>query len=1052
MSYLQLFTLIAAMSGPDALPSYLPRYDLVIDLDTAAHFVRVRQTATWINPHPTPTDRVVFNAHSRYVVPSNELGLTAKTLEILRVQPSEAMGIKEPALHITSITVGGKPRPYSYEGDTKTFLVVALERPIAQGQSVTLVLDFTFNLPQKMGRWGQWRGLTYLSNWLPVFAFYGDEVKHFQTLSGGGKWQPTPFIPWHQPFFNEAGIYTARVTLPECEHVAVSGKVVNCTPTCDGRKILDVKADGVREFSLLCSQRYRFHDTEVPAGPAGSMVRVRVAAFPEHDFYAKECLKTAAHALLTYSRWLGPYPYPDLTIAEAFFGWNGNECSTIIMMDERVFGMPHVAAQYVEYLLTHEVAHQYWYNLVGTNGYCETWMDEAMANHLCQRVMDEKYGKNNALMTYPQWLDWLPKIHRDDYRSAGMYGTFGRAESAPILQEMPGFGHLVTLFNLCYDKGSRVMAMIENRIGGERFFYDFLRVVVTKYRYRILRVADFRRELEAYCGPVDRRTGQPWATFFTNWLCKDGLTDWSVERVVILSRPKCATDPWEQHLLRRRLLLCRGARPDEDALGCSQNQLAVDGVRVEVILHQKREYDEPTVLGFSLPNCEGYPIQLPILPRTDSYTISDPPAKVTRLESGPKGGSRLKVEVVLPTEPTQVAVDPDQVIVDADPANNYWHAPIRWRLTPLYTFLEETDLTNAYDRWNIIAGPWLFTPPYQDAWFTRSTMIGARAGAYRTQQFSGGAYVGFRTDYRDVVAGIDGMWDHWPYPKMQSGVILERRLAELNNGDADAMRAVAWTRYIFLYTPSLYLPPAHYVEAFTAYSDNFLPFPTQRAASGVRYDRTTTVGLHYRLNYLTPYWDPEGGFQLDGWYEGGVAEKPSSVMVQKLSGQISTVKYAPDWRELFVEGSLGRHVADWLSDTRFAVRAYGATSMPTRGEFFTMGGPNLFRGFDMAQRQGSTVFVGSLEWRVPIVQRVKWDCFDHVIGLRNAYLAAFYDVGDAFARGQSVGPTAHAVGLGLRADVAWFSFVERTTLRLDVARTVNTNNGVQVWVGVNHPF
>jgi hypothetical protein len=331
-------------------------------------------------------------------------------------------------------------------------------------------------------------------------------------------------------------------------------------------------------------------------------------------------------------------------------------------------------------------------------------------------------------------------------------------------------------------------------------------------------------------------------------------------------------------------------------------------------------------------------------------------------------------------------------------------------------------------------------------------MVGARAGLYRTQQFAGGAYVGFRTDYRDVVAGIDGMWDHWPHEKMQSGFILERRLAELNNGDKDAMRAVAWTRYIFLYTASLYLPPAHYLEGFTAYSDNFLPFPTQRVPSGVRYDRMSTVGLHYRLNYLTPYWDPEGGFQIDGWYEGGVAQQPSSVMVQKLSGQGSAVKYAPDLREAFAEGSLGQHLAGWLADTRFAVRAYGATSVPSRGEFFTMGGPNLFRGFDMAQRQGSTVFVGSLEWRVPVVQRVKWDCLDHVIGLRNAYVAAFYDVGDAFTRGHSVGPTAHAVGLGLRADVAWFSFVERTTLRLDVARTVNTDNGVQVWVGINHPF
>ena len=79
----------------------------------------------------------------------------------------------------------------------------------AQGQSVTLVLDLTLTLPQKMGRWGQWNGVTYLSNCLPVFAFYGDVVKHFETLPGGAQWQPTPFIPWHQPFFNEAGVYTA---------------------------------------------------------------------------------------------------------------------------------------------------------------------------------------------------------------------------------------------------------------------------------------------------------------------------------------------------------------------------------------------------------------------------------------------------------------------------------------------------------------------------------------------------------------------------------------------------------------------------------------------------------------------------------------------------------------------------------------------------------------------------------------------------------------------------------------------------------------------------
>ena len=49
-----------------------------------------------------------------------------------------------------------------------------------------------------------------------------------------------------------------------------------------------------------------------------------------------------------------------------------------------------------------------------------------------------------------------------------------------------------------------------------------------------------------------------------------------------------------------------------------------------------------------------------------------------------------------------------------------------------------------------------------------------------------------------------------------------------------------------------------------------------------------------------------------------------------------------------------RPALEWLADTRLAVRLYGATGLPTRGEFFTMGGSTLFRGFDQSQRQGST--------------------------------------------------------------------------------------------------
>src|SRR5262249_1929757 len=152
---------------------------------------------------------------------------------------------------------------------------------------------------------------------------------------------------------------------------------------------------------------------------------------------------------------------------ESYFGWNGNECGALVMIDERVFGMPHLARGYVESLVSHEVCHQWWYNLVGTNGYEETWMDEGLATYFSHRLLNQIVGRNNNLMSYPRCLEWLPNIRREDYRCYGMYGTFGRGENGPTVQAMPGFGHVVNLFSLAYDKGSRIVGMIEERLGEE---------------------------------------------------------------------------------------------------------------------------------------------------------------------------------------------------------------------------------------------------------------------------------------------------------------------------------------------------------------------------------------------------------------------------------------------------------------------------------------------------------------------------------------------------------------------------------------------------------
>jgi hypothetical protein len=898
----------------------------------------------------------------------------------------------------------GSTLPFHFGGETDTDLVVSLPRSVGPGESVTVVIWSTLRLPQKMGRWGQWDGVTFLSNWLPVVAVHDEEG-----------WHPTPFIPWHQPFFNEAGIYHARVTLPCEQKVACTGSVIAVRDLPHGLKELSIAALGVRDFAFLCSCRYEeFCGETAGCGPGGAPVHVHVLAFPQHAYYAREMVRICCEVLPVYGRWFGCYPYADFTIAESFFGWNGNECSTLVMIDERIFGMPHLAGCYVEYLVAHETCHQWWYNLVGTNGYCETWMDEALATYFSHRWMTEKCGsRNNDLLHFPKGLEWLPNIKRHDYRTYSMLGTIARGENGPVVQPIPKFAHVVNLFSMCYDKGSKIVGMIEERLGPVAFL-DFVRVVHCRYRYRILRVADFQRELEQY-------TGASWEKFFHDWLYGPGLCDWCVEKVSVKGKGPC---------------------------------------QVTVLLHQKGEVTEQTVLGIALDKEDGYELRIPILPETGRLELADLGAVVEELPD-----QRMRVEVTLPRKPRQITVDPDQILVDKNPANNYWKAPVRYRFAPVYTFLEETDLTNAHDRWNVLFGPWIYRQAYLDPWYTRGTLLGLRAGLYRTQEFSGGVYTAYRTDYRDVVAGADGLLDHWPFPKTQIGFNVEQRLYTFQSGNNTAFRGSLFGRYVKQYSSSLYLAPVEYYEGFAFYQDNFLPLNRHPVAGALRYDNTEAAGVHYHLNYLTPYWDPAGGFQVDLTYSSGSVELAGPPFpahtgsdhraAQQLVGQASYVKGLPDLTGLVAQTPAADWAGPllcWLADTRLAVHLYGAGGLPSNVDYYPLGGSNLFRGFSQAERQGSLVWASSLEWRVPVARELHWDVLDHSLGGRNFYVALFHDMGNAYTNGHAAGPVAQALGVGLRLDVAIFGFVERSVLRFDVAKTINADAPLQFWFGVQHPF
>ncbi|MER3415137.1 MAG: aminopeptidase [Gemmataceae bacterium] len=951
------------------IPEWLPEYQMDVKLDIDQRKVSVRQRVRWTNMSKQATSQLVFNAYARYKIPEGEVALLAKTLELLRAPPSEAIDNVGRRLRIERVTdAQGRPLPFHFREDLQTALIVELAAPVRPSETVTVVLEFTLDLPEKQGRWGHWRGVTYLVNWYPIVAYYDDQG-----------WHPTPFVAWHQPFFNEAGVYSVRLTCPKDQKIASTGTIIEQEEHGNGWKTVQIVGCCARDFALVCSHRYEEHVAQA------EHVRVRVLAFPEHRHYALKALQFACEVIPLYNRWFGLYPYDEFDIVECHFPWNGNESSGLIMIDERVFSMPRMAELYVDHLVTHETLHQWWYNVVGTDGYRETWMDEAVASYYTARRMKAKYGDNPQLIRYPPGFHWLPNIRLDDYRFAGMYGTIRRGELTATVQPLPGFGNIVTLFSMTYDRGSLILRMIEARVGPEAFA-EFMRTIYRKYRFRILRVADFQRELEAY-------TGQSWQAFFDQWLYGPGMSDWSIEEVDIRRL--------EKHYYR---------------------------AKIRVV--QKGTVAEPTLLGVRFEADSDFSLRVPLLPGVTSQLLDGPPGRITSREDG-----SIEVELLLPARPVELAVDPDRVIPDANPVNNRWPPPIQWRITPLYTPLEETDLTIPHDQWLVVFGPWvgINAPPFGQRPYT-----GFRVGLQRLQTFHGGIYIAYDVEDRDTRLGADAIVDHWPLPHAQVGFQVDHSVTpEIAETRQDRGRVFA--RYIFTYTPSLYLDPIEFIEVFGRVENEFWRGHEMRLPGKERYDDLAAVGVRYQRNFYTPYWDPEAGYRVDVQAEHGMTILGGDETYQRLEGEVALVRGVPD--------GLGP-----LSATRLAARVYAGLGDPAHGEHFRLGGSRRLRALDPARRQGSAVWVATLEWRVPLWRDLDFDAVDHVARLRHLYAVVFYEAGASYFDHRLQGEVVHSLGTGLRLDTAWFSFIERVTFRLDIAKTLNTDDPAQLWLGWQHAF
>jgi len=364
------WAIVAALLAGGVGAAAAPRYeiDLAVDWDSGAFAGSVAVTVE--NTGPAPIGEVVFrlfpNDASLYgnaFLRVAEARLAEEMLEIYASNDPTVLPVALPFLLLPEQTASLVLR---FEGQAGSSPLYAAERVTGYG-------ILTKN-PQSL----------VLTAFYPILAVLDEEG-----------WSLSPSCGIGDVLWGAAADYAVSVRVSDVVAPAASGRLVASTAE-EGRAVHRFVAESARDFSLVLTLGYETRELEA----SGKTLRAWFS--PAASAAAERTLATAAEALSIYQERIGPLPRDEIDFVEVpLRRAAGVEFSGLILVSSSYVSRPFDT--FYDIIVSHELAHQWFYDVVGNDPASDPWLDEGLATYLSNVFLESARGDEVAAAEVLRW-------------------------------------------------------------------------------------------------------------------------------------------------------------------------------------------------------------------------------------------------------------------------------------------------------------------------------------------------------------------------------------------------------------------------------------------------------------------------------------------------------------------------------------------------------------------------------------------------------------------------------------------------------------------------